>query len=120
MTRPFDAYHVWLGIPPSEQPPDHYRLLGVPLFEPDPDVIEQAAERQTAFLRQMEAGPHRETAQRILREIAQARATLLNPATRGTYDEVLRHFKEGRISTSTAASASAPPSGMPRSMPSPL
>ncbi|MGQ9915123.1 MAG: hypothetical protein ACUVQQ_12335 [Thermogutta sp.] len=120
MTRPFDAYHVWLGIPPSEQPPDHYRLLGVPLFEPDPDVIEQAAERQTAFLRQMEAGPHRETAQRILREIAQARATLLNPATRGTYDEVLRHFKEGRISTSTPASASAPPSGMPRSMPSPL
>lgn len=120
MTRPFDAYHVWLGIPPSEQPPDHYRLLGVPPFEPDPDVIEQAAERQTAFLRQMEAGPHQETARRILREIAQARATLLNPATRGTYDEVLRHLKEGRISTSTPASASVPPSGMPRSMPSPL
>lgn len=120
MTRPFDAYHVWLGIPPGEQPPDHYRLLGIPPFEPDPDVIEQAAERQTAFLRQMETGPHRETAQHILQEIAQARATLLNPATRGTYDEVLRHLKEGRISTSTPASASAPPSGMPRSMPSPL
>lgn len=120
MTRPFDAYHVWLGIPPGEQPPDHYRLLGIPPFEPDPDVIEQAAERQTAFLRQMETGPHRETAQRILREIAQARATLLNPATRATYDEVLRHLKAGRGSTSSLESEPTPASGTPRSMPSPL
>ncbi len=112
MTRPFDAYHVWLGIPPGEQPPDHYRLLGIPLFEHDPDVIEQAAERQTAFLRQMETGPHRETVRRILREVAQARATLLNPATRATYDEVLRHLKAGQ------ASRPAPTSpGTPRSMP---
>jgi len=115
MTRPFDAYHVWLGIPPGEQPPDHYRLLGIPLFEHDPDVIDQAAERQTAFLRQMETGPHRETARRILREIAQARATLLNPATRATYDEVLRHLKAGQASTPAPT-----PAGTPRSMPSPL
>ena len=25
----FDPYHKWLGIPPKQQPPDHYRLLGV-------------------------------------------------------------------------------------------
>jgi hypothetical protein len=25
----FDPYHVWLGIPPHEQPPNHYRLLGI-------------------------------------------------------------------------------------------
>lgn len=115
MTRPFDAYHVWLGIPPGEQPPDHYRLLGIPLFERDPDVIEQAAERQTAFLRQMETGPHGETVRRILREVAQARATLLNPATRATYDEVLRHLKAGQASTPAPTSP-----GTPRSMPSPL
>ena len=24
----FDPYHIWLGIPPEEQPPNHYRLLG--------------------------------------------------------------------------------------------
>ncbi len=24
---PFDAYRKWLGIPPEEQPPHHYRLL---------------------------------------------------------------------------------------------
>ena len=116
MTQPFDAYHIWLGIPPGEQPPDHYRLLGIPLFEHDPDVIEQAAERQTAFLRQMETGPHRETAQRLLREIAQARATLLNPAARGTYDEVLRHLKAGKAAASSSNAAAAPL----RSTPSPL
>ena len=26
----FDPYHRWLGIPPEEQPADHYRLLGIP------------------------------------------------------------------------------------------
>ena len=31
----FNAYHKWLGIPPEEQPPNHYRLLGIALFEKD-------------------------------------------------------------------------------------
>ncbi|GEM_PF-1028913 len=116
MTRPFDAYHVWLGIPPHEQPPDHYRLLGIPLFEHDPDVIEQAAERQAAFLRQMEAGPHGETAQRLLQEIAQARTTLLHPTSRTTYDEVLRHLKAGKAAAASATSGAS----TVRSMPAPL
>ena len=38
----FDPYYKWLGIPPGEQPPNHYRLLGVSLFEPDADVIDAA------------------------------------------------------------------------------
>ena len=42
----FDPYHQWLGIPAAEQPPNHYRLLGVPLLESDLDVIEAAAERR--------------------------------------------------------------------------
>ena len=25
----FDPYHQWLGIPPEQQPPDHYALLGL-------------------------------------------------------------------------------------------
>ena len=32
----FDAYHEWLGIPPKDQPPNHYRLLGIELFESQP------------------------------------------------------------------------------------
>ena len=52
-----DPYHKWLGIPPEEQPANHYRLLGVPQFESDADVIETAAERQTGFLRTFQTGP---------------------------------------------------------------
>ena len=44
----FDPYHKWLAIPPEEQPPNHYRLLGVSPFESDPDVIENAADQRMA------------------------------------------------------------------------
>ena len=43
MSDTFDPYYKWLGIPPKDQPPNHYRLLGIDLFTPDPDVIESAA-----------------------------------------------------------------------------
>jgi len=43
MSRRFDPYHRWLGIPPHEQPPDHYRLLGLARFEAEADVIATAA-----------------------------------------------------------------------------
>ena len=42
----FDPYYTWLGIPPAQQPPDLYRLLGLQLFEPNRQVIENAADRQ--------------------------------------------------------------------------
>ena len=35
----FNAYHQWLAIPPNEQPPDYYRLLGVSTFEADPREV---------------------------------------------------------------------------------
>ena len=43
----FDPYHKWLGIPPEEQPPNHYRLLGLPPFEADLDVIDAAAKARS-------------------------------------------------------------------------
>jgi hypothetical protein len=47
----FDPYYTWLGIPPKDQPPTHYRLLGVECFEANSDVIENAADRQMAHVR---------------------------------------------------------------------
>jgi hypothetical protein len=32
-TKTVDPYDEWLGIPPKDQPPNHYRLLGLELFE---------------------------------------------------------------------------------------
>jgi hypothetical protein len=62
MSSDFDPYHKWLGIGPAEQPPSHYRLLGIPEFESDPQVIDAAADRQLTFLRKQQLGPHQREA----------------------------------------------------------
>jgi hypothetical protein len=87
----FDAYHKWLGIPPDEQPPNYYRLLGVKLFETDPDVIASAADRQMAHVRTFQSGPHSAESQRVLNEISTARVALLNSDKKAEYDGKLRH-----------------------------
>jgi len=88
--KAFDAYHKWLSIPPEEQPPHHYRLLGIKPFETDPDVIEGAADRQMAHLRNYQAGKHSELSQKLLNEVSAARVCLLNPGKRAAYDRQLR------------------------------
>ena len=95
MPESFDPYHQWLGIPPAEQPPNHYRLLAVPLFEADQNVIAHAADRQMAHLRTFQAGPHGKDSQRLLNEVAAARVTLLNPEKKAAYDASLRTEREG-------------------------
>ena len=89
MNPAFDPYHLWLGIPPEEQPPNHYRLLGLAVRETDEEVIDIAALRLSAHVRTFLKGPHRETAERLLAEIAAADACLLNAATKATYDASL-------------------------------
>jgi hypothetical protein len=86
----FDPYHKWFGIPPSQQPPTHYRLLGLEPFEPDREVIDAAANQRIAYLQDIAAGPHGNASQRLLNEVAAARRTLLNPKTKKAYDEQLQ------------------------------
>ncbi|MHC4179962.1 MAG: serine/threonine-protein kinase, partial [Planctomycetota bacterium] len=90
MPRGFDPYHVWLGIPPSEQPPDHYRLLGVPLFEADATVIANAADQRMAHLRTFQRDKHARLSERLLNEVAAARVCLLNSGKKAAYDRQLR------------------------------
>ena len=90
MGQPFDPYHKWLGIPPEEQPPSHYRLLGIKDFETDPDVIEAAADQRMGHLRRYQTSQHAELSQRLLNEVAAARICLLNPSKRAAYDEQLK------------------------------
>lgn len=89
MADQFDPYHKWLGIPPEEQPPHHYRLLAVRLFETDPEVIEAAVEQRMAHLRHHQAGSYSGHSQRILNELATARLCLLVPEKRQVYDQAL-------------------------------
>lgn len=85
----FDPYYKWLGIRPKDQPPDHYRLLGLDLFEADPDVIDAAAEQRMNFINQCATGPHLAHSQRLLNEIAAARLCLLNRKEKDRYDAEL-------------------------------
>lgn len=89
MAQEFDPYHTWLGIPPSERPADHYRLLGVPRLEQDPDVISNAADARMAFIRTFQGGPKAAFSQQILNELAVARTTLLTEQRKSAYDQQL-------------------------------
>lgn len=90
MSDHFDPYHKWLGIPPDEQPPDLYRLLGVPPFEADTDVIGNAADQRMAHLRTFQAGRYAALSQQLLNQLAAARVVLLHPEKRVQYDAQLR------------------------------
>ncbi|HEY4258649.1 MAG TPA: hypothetical protein VGM98_00760 [Schlesneria sp.] len=99
----FDPYHKWLGIPKKEQPANHYRLLGITVFEPDLDVIEAAADRQMAYVSQCATGEHLKVSQQILNELSAARVCLLVPARRKAYDEQLGKKLNQASSAATSA-----------------
>ena len=86
----FDPYHRWLGIPSEEQPPNHYRLLGLVQYEGDLEVIENAANQRMAYLRSFQTGRRASDSQRLLNEVAAARVCLLNAEKKAAYDAGLR------------------------------
>lgn len=90
MAEPFDPYHKWLGIPPAEQPPHHYRLLGIAPFEADVQVVNAAVLQRTSYVRNFQDGPYADTAARLLNEIAAAQVCLLDRTRRAAYDAELR------------------------------
>ncbi len=86
----FDPYLKWLGIRDSTRPVNHYRLLGLDLYESDPDVISMAADRQMAHIRTYQNGPNGDLSQQILSELARARRCLLMAEKKATYDQQLK------------------------------
>lgn len=86
MTEQFDPYRKWLGIPDQTQHPHHYQLLGLALFEDDPDVIENAANRQMTHVRSFQTGQYASYSQDLLNEIAQAKICLLQLDSKSSYD----------------------------------
>jgi hypothetical protein len=109
MPEAFDPYRKWLGIPPREQPPHHYRLLGIAAFEDDADVIEHAAARQMAHLRTLQNSKHAAHSQRLLSEISAAKLCLLKADSKAAYDAALhdRLAAAGKLLSSQAASSAA-------------
>jgi len=109
MSDVFDPYLDWLGIPPSEQPPNHYRLLGLHPFEESREAIQTAVKSQTAWLEALRLGYHGAHAARLLSKVANAGACLVDPESKAAYDKRLR---EKLASTARKGSAGAKwPSG---------
>lgn len=84
-----DIYHHWLGIPPDQQPPTLYRLLGLVEFESDVNVIRSAAERQSMHVRRLARGDFVSAGQELLNEIARAKLQLIDDVKRAAYDRTL-------------------------------
>lgn len=104
----FDPYYIWLGIPPDEQPPDYYRLLGIRKFESNPDVIANAAEQRVVHVRSMQGGLRQGESQPLLNEIFLAMRVLLDQEKKSRYDSQL----EARLNqvALTVEVAQVPPS----------
>src|SRR6266700_1223232 len=98
----FDAYHKWLGIPKDQRPPTHYQLLGVSPAEQDPEVIEEAAIRQTTHVRAYQIGQHSAECTQLQKELSTARLILVNPAKRKAYDEQLAQAGKGQAAPASA------------------
>jgi hypothetical protein len=110
MTDQFDPYHRWLGISPEHRPPNHYQLLGIPLFESDADVIETAANRQMAHVRSYQHGKHVPWSQQLLNELSTAKLCLLDATKKAQYDAQLKVSRPA---------ASVPPPVVPTQRPPP-
>jgi len=102
-----DPYYEWLGIPPKDQPPNHYRLLGLELFEENRSVIDAAANRQMSFIKEYQAGADSELSQKLLNELSAARLCLLSAPAKAAYDEQLR--AQLRTQTASAPAMPVPP-----------
>ena len=105
----FDPYYRWLGISPKDQPPHHYRLLGIDLFEPDFEVIRDAVEQRMAHVRTYQLGAYLAISQRILNELGAAKAALLDPARKAAYDARLRQQLQARAAPKAKAPAAPVP-----------
>lgn len=109
MEKDFDPYYKWLGIPPRDQPPNHYRLLSIETFEEDRDVIDAAANRVMSYLKDLAVGDEAQHSQTLLNQVSRARLCLLNRQKKVSYDAELR----AELAAKAAEGGVAPSGGVP-------
>ncbi|MAX27387.1 MAG: hypothetical protein CMJ19_23060 [Phycisphaeraceae bacterium] len=110
-----DYYKEWLGIDPSthepDMPPDHYTLLGLPHFCHHPGAVEISAKQRLEKLDQFAMLPDRkkrETATRMMNEVATARVALSDAKNYQRYDQLLSK----RLGTKVPTKDVPPPSNL--------
>ncbi|WP_166831700.1 hypothetical protein [Thalassoroseus pseudoceratinae] len=86
-----NPYQKMLGITAEQQPPNHYELLGLTLFEDDLQKVRGAAADQNYKLLAWQSGKSYAQAEQLMIEIGEARDVLLDPKLKQLYDYCLRN-----------------------------
>jgi len=84
----YDLICSWLGLPPGEWPPDHYRLLGLAPGENRAELIEQRVHQRLDTVRRYQM-MHPEQATEAMNRLAQAFVCLTEAASKAAYDAQL-------------------------------
>ncbi len=102
---------TWLGLPPGNWPPDHYRLLDLEPGESDCARIEQRVHQRLEAVRRYQL-LHPELVTEAMNRLAQAYVCLTDPDARRAYDAA----RSGRPKPngSKPPSAAAPAPAQPR------
>ena len=96
MSKRFNPYHQWLGIPKAVKYPTYYQLVGISPTEKDEDVIRAILLRQRNYIKGFLSGPHGGHARRLLNQLDQAEATFLNATLGREYDKKLKIYEDRR------------------------
>ena len=89
-----NVYHEVLGIPVSEQPPNLYRLLDLPLFEADEESVQNAARIRSLELKNSTKKIDPDVLKRLVEEINTAKQILSDKEKRAQYDKEYRASSE--------------------------
>jgi hypothetical protein len=82
----FDPYWQWLRIPKDRRPPNHYDLLGIAPFETDVQGIRDAFHARQTLVSRIPIGTRLDEVSRLIEELAEAHACLVDFAARARYD----------------------------------
>src|SRR5687768_7675812 len=90
MSDTLNPYADWLQVAGGNRAPNHYELLGLALFESDPEQIRSRYWDCYEKVRAYEVGNYTERAVALLEELSQAFQCLTDPDGKRQYDERLR------------------------------
>src|SRR5262249_21639142 len=97
-----------LGITDAAWPPDHYRLLGLPMGEPNIERIEEQVHRRLESVRRYQL-THPEIVTEAMNRLAQAFVCLTDPAAKRAYDVDLLGEAAAKLPSAPVALQEPPP-----------
>jgi hypothetical protein len=89
VAKAFDPYRDWLGLDGPSGAINHYRLLGLKLFEADPQKIAAAADATIGRIKKVQTASHQPEQQQLLSRLVAARRQLLDAESRARYNATL-------------------------------